>query len=225
MTKSTSPTTNDARPAVIEGRKGEGEAMTMARAMVGPYLRHGIAGSSLAGKTAGKLPGEPQFDDFAQVIKSAAADTARGEMALPSDILMAQALSPDAIMTELMHRATMNLGDYPLAAERYARLAFKAQSNCRATLEALAKLHQPREQTVRHVHVNEGGQAVVADHFHHHTGGQENAKANEQPHATGTAGQGAALPRPDPLGDALPVSRGEREGTLPNARRQRERCA
>lgn len=60
----------------------------------------------------------------------------------------------------------MNLGEYPQAMERYTRLALKAQGNCRATLEALAKLHQPREQTVKHVHVNEGGQAVVADHFH-----------------------------------------------------------
>jgi hypothetical protein len=34
-------------------------------------------------------------------------------------------------------------------------------------LEALAKLHQPREQTVKHVHVNEGGQTVVTDHFRH----------------------------------------------------------
>ena len=39
----------------------------------------------------------------------------------------------------------------------------KAQSNCRTTLEALAKLHQPREQTVRHIHVNDGGKAIVAD--------------------------------------------------------------
>lgn len=41
------------------------------------------------------------------------------------------------------------------------------------TLEALAKLHHPRKRTVRHVHVNEGGQAVIVDKFHHHTGGQQ----------------------------------------------------
>ncbi|OYU35259.1 MAG: hypothetical protein CFE35_09710 [Novosphingobium sp. PASSN1] len=43
---------------------------------------------------------------------------------------------------------------------RYMRLALKAQAACRSTLEALARLHQPREQTVKHVHVSEGGQAV-----------------------------------------------------------------
>jgi hypothetical protein len=37
------------------------------------------------------------------------------------------------------------MSEYLDAAERYGRLAMKAQGNCRATLEALAKLHQPRE--------------------------------------------------------------------------------
>ena len=87
------------------------------------------------------------------------------------------------MFAELARRAGNNMGEYINAAERYGRLALKAQSNCRATLEALAKLHQPREQTVKHVHVNEGGQAVVADHIHQHTGGRENAKTNGQPHA------------------------------------------
>jgi hypothetical protein len=59
-----------------------------------------------------------------------------------------------------------SMGTYSQATERYARLALKAQANCRATLEALARLQQPREQTVKHVHINQGGQAVVADHFH-----------------------------------------------------------
>lgn len=58
-------------------------------------------------------------------------------------------------------------------------MAMKAQSNARTTIEALTKLHQPREQTVRHVHVNQGGQAVVADQFHHHAGGQQNDRATE----------------------------------------------
>src|SRR3546814_3872668 len=59
----------------------------------------------------------------------------------------------------------------------------------------------PREQTVKHVHVNEGGQAVVADHFHQHTGDRENGKSVKQSDATGAAGTIAALPSSDPLGN------------------------
>ena len=110
------------------------------------------------------------------------------------------------------------MSEYLDAAERYGRLAMKAQGNCRATLEALAKLHQPREQTVRHVHVNEGGQAVVADQFHHHLGASENGKSVKQSDATGAAGESAALPGPDPQGNGVPVPGCKREAAMQNAR-------
>ena len=111
------------------------------------------------------------------------------------------------------------MGHYPDAAERYMRLALKAQAACRSTLEALARLHLPREQTVKHVHVNDGGQAVVADHFHQHAGGQENGKSVKQSDATGATGQRAALPSSDPLGDGVPITGGEGEAAMQDARR------
>ena len=98
------------------------------------------------------------------------------------------------------------------------RLALKAQAQSRATLEALAKLHQPREQTVRHVHVdNRGGQAVIAETVN--TGGQGNAESAGQAHATGTVGSSAPLPGADALGWGMPVASGERPEAVPDARR------
>ncbi len=70
--------------------------------------------------------------------------------------------------------------------------------------------HQPREQTVRHVHVNEGGQAVIADQFHNHTGGKENAESVNQSDATGPVGASAALPSPDANGNGVQIA--SREG-------------
>jgi hypothetical protein len=86
-------------------------------------------------------------------------------------------------------------------------------------LEALAKLHQPREQTVRHVHVNDGGQAIVADHFHQHTRGMQNAEPVKQSRATGAAGTGTALPSQDPGRDGVPIASGEGAEAVPDARR------
>ena len=88
--------------------------------------------------------------------------------------------------------------------------------------EALANLHQPREQTVRHVHVNEGGQAVIADQFHHHAGGHQNAESAEQPHAAGTgaAGSGPAMLGHDAQGNGLPIPVDQGGEAMPNARRQ-----
>lgn len=44
------------------------------------------------------------------------------------------------------------------AAERYMRLALKAQAGCRATIETIHKLQRPHEQIVKHVHVSDGAQ-------------------------------------------------------------------
>jgi len=109
------------------------------------------------------------------------------------------------------------MGEYPEAAERYMRLALKAQSACRTTLEALARLHQPREQTVKHVHVNDGGQAVVADQIS--MGGPGIGKPLKQSDATGPTGASATLPSPDPLRDGMPIASGERQAAMQDARR------
>lgn len=192
------------RVPAVQAEKGETEPETMARAMVAPFLRHGILGHAVSSKAFGTLPGDPNFGDFTGAMEGMAKAARGGDLKLATDLLLAQALSLDALFVELARRSTANFGDYPLAAERYARLAFKAQSNSRAAIEALAKLHQPREQTVRHVHVNEGGQAVIADNIHHHGGGSEIAKSNGQPHATDAAGESAALLGHDPQGNGAP---------------------
>ncbi len=227
MTKPTKASSKlaETKPLTIKAQDGEGQTAALARVLVDPYLRHGVIAGDLSTKAFGQLPGEPRFDDYSAVIEAKAKQALAGDMTLASDLLTAQALSLDGMMTELMRRSIMNFGDYPLAAERYARLAFKAQANSRATLEALAKLHQPREQTVRHVHVNDGGRAVVADNFHQHKGGKENEKTSEQPHATRTAGQGEALPSPDPHGNSVPIPGSKGQPAMQDARRQGKRRA
>lgn len=206
------------QPLKVRAREGETEAATMARLMVDPFLRHGIVGSALSDKMVGKLPGDPRFDDFSTALRATMEGCTDGNKSLATALLTAQALSLDALFTELSRRATMNMGEYPQSTERYARLAFKAQSNCRASLEALAKLHQPREQTVRHVHVNEGGQAIVAEQFHQHRGGAKNEKIDKQSHALEAAGDRAALYGPDAPGGGVQVGTGGRQKALSDAR-------
>lgn len=175
----------------------------------------------------------PGMGDFADARRDQGDKAANGDLEFASRMLAAQASTLDTIFAEMARRMACNMGEHLNATEIYARIALKAQSNSRATLEALAKLHQPREQTVRHVHVNEGGQAVIADQFHHHaqpsTGGQENGNPIGQPHAPGAAGSEAAgcpaLPSPDPCGEGVPIPGGEGQGAVPDARRQGQRRA
>ncbi len=212
-------------PLVVEAQPNETARQAVARKFTGPFTRHGLITSEACSRLVNSFDGnmKPGLVDFAYAIKERADKAATGDLATSSAVLMAQALSLDGIFTEYARIALVNVTSHMDASERYMRLALKAQANSRATIEALAKLHQPREQTVRHVHVNEGGQAVIADQFHHHTGGKQNGQSANQPYAQSPCG--AALPSPDPHGQGLPIASSEGQPAMPNARRQRQRRA
>lgn len=145
-----------------------------------------------------------------------------GDLSQMRAMLTGQAFALNAIFSELARRAGNNMGEYLQATQLYMRLALKAQAQCRSTIEALDRLTNGHVQTVKHVHVSEGGQAVIADEFHHHTGGNGNGQSDKQPHAPGVAGRaagtGPALPGPDPLGQGVPIASGEGQATLQDAR-------
>jgi len=198
----------------------EDPGFAMARAILAPDFRHAVTASQVNKAKFGEMSGGAVgLGDYAEAIRVKGNQAAKGELEFVSRMLAAQAVTLDNVFTELARRMALNMGEHLNATDIYARHAMKAQAQSRATLEALAKLHQPREQTVRHVHVGQGGQAVVADEFHHHAGGAENGKSNDQSHAARDPGAVPALPCPDPLGDAVPIPGGAREATLQDARR------
>lgn len=209
----------------VPKQDGETESLATARVIMESDFRHGIAAAQVLKPQFGSTDFAPGIGDYADAIGEKADAAAKGDLGFASRMLAAQAVTLDTIFGEMARRMALNMGEYLGATETYARIAMKAQAQSRATLEALAKLHQPREQTVRHVHVNEGGQAVIADQFHHHAGGQENGKAADQSHATGAAGIGPALLGADPFGNGMPIPSHEGAETVPDARRDESGCA
>jgi hypothetical protein len=206
----------------IERREDEPVGKTTARVALSPLARH----ASLAGAFAYQALGDGRRSNLTQTIAALEEEVGTasgGDPGLASRILASQAVTLDTLFTEMARRSALNFGQYPEAIERYMRLALKAQANCRAKLEALARLHQPREQTVKHVHVNQGGQAVVADQFHHHTGGRENGKSNEQSDAAGPASLRPALPCPDTFRNGVPIPGSEGEAAMQDAWRDKPR--
>jgi hypothetical protein len=165
----------------------EAESLATARVIMQSDFRHGIVAAQVLKSQFGSTDFAPGIGDYADAIGEKGDAAAKGDLAFASRMLAAQAITLDTIFGEMARRMALNTGEYLGATETYARIAMKAQAQSRATLEALAKLHQPREQTVRHVHVNEGAQAVIADQFHHHAGGHRNEESAKQPHATGAA--------------------------------------
>lgn len=209
----------------VHAKEGDNVPLATAAAILAPQFRHAVTASQIHKPQFGSMEGSPGFGDYADAIGKVGELATKGDLAFASELLATQALTLDNIFTEMARRMALNMGEYLGATETYARIAMKAQAQSRATLEALTKLHQPREQTVRHVHVNEGGQAVIADQFHHHAGGQENGKAVDQSHATGAAGIGPALLGADAFGNGMPIPSREGAETVPDARRDESRRA
>ena len=207
----------------VSQKQDEREHVATARAVIAPDFRHGLTVAQIMKPQMGTSDFAPGAGDYADAIQERADGAAKGDLAFASRMLAAQAMTLDTIFSEMARRLALNMGEYLGATETYGRIAMKAQAQSRATLEALAKLHQPREQTVKHVHVNEGGQAVVADHFH--TGGQEHGASVKQSDATYATGERAALPSPDQERDGVPIPGREREAAMSHARWDESRSA
>ena len=209
-------------PYAVELREVEGEKLndTVAKAMLGPGIRHGHIVAVFAGKMLNGTGESVGMMEAAAVIEQRAAEAMAGDLSFASATLASQAVTCDLMFSEFARRAAEQVGTNIDVADRYARLALKAQSNCRTTLEALAKLHQPREQTVRHININAGGQAVVADEFHHHQAGGLEIERTSQCHASDdrAAGTRPSLPSPDALRNAVPVASRTGKASLPHAR-------
>lgn len=93
----------------------------------------------------------------------------------------------------------------------YGDLANKFQRTFVAQVEALAKLRRKGEQIVKHIHVHDGGQAVVAGTINQ-TGGRGRDESNDQPHGAEVFEACAALSGPDAARNGVPIpSHAERE--------------
>ena len=79
------------------------------------------------------------IDELADQAKEASA----GNLGRAVAMLVTQAHTLDAIFHNLARRSALNMGEYMGAAETYMRLAQKAQSQCRATLETLWTMKNP----------------------------------------------------------------------------------
>lgn len=86
----------------------------------------------------------------------------RGDMSRAETMLIAQAHALDEIFACLARRSHANMeAGYMDATERYMRLALKAQSQCRTTLEALVEIKNPHPVAfVKQANIAHGPQQV-----------------------------------------------------------------
>jgi len=147
-------------------RPDESPGEVLARAAVSPSLNaamtlHGYAWPGIKGKLDLNVLLD-NLDKHAQAVHD-------GDMKRAEAMLFGQAQSLEAIFTDLARRATTS--QYLDGAERYLRLALRAQSQCARTLEALSTLKNPpavafvRQANIAggHQQVNNGGVARAGE--------------------------------------------------------------
>ena len=90
-----------------------------------------------------KFMGEADLAEIISVIKEKVNNVNNGNLNEMEGTLTAQAVSLNAMFTQLARIAALNMGTHMQATESYMRLALKAQSQCARTIEVLAAIKNP----------------------------------------------------------------------------------
>lgn len=144
MSKASKP--DKANTLVIKREKGQSEADAFAEAGLSAVIHNAC---TVRGYVRGYV-GEIGNIDVVAAIKAMQAKVKKvqsGDLADLEATLMSQAVNLNAMFNELARRATLNMGQNLSATDTYLRLAFKAQSQSRTTLETLAEIKFPKAAT------------------------------------------------------------------------------
>ena len=105
--------------------------------------------------------GDLSLTDMVKALHTQGEAINRGDLSAAERMLNSQAVALNAIFGELARRAALNMSAHIGATETYMRLALKAQSQSRATVETLAAIKNPPVVFARQANINNGGQQQV----------------------------------------------------------------
>jgi hypothetical protein len=165
-----------------------------------------VAGLAINAVTAlqfSKPFGDVDLTECLKALVDAAERVNRGDLGDAEALLMAQAVTLNAMFTQLANQSTQSQCVDQL--DRYMRLALKAQGQCRATLETLAAIKNPPTLFARQANIAQGPQQVnntlsledrdaqpVARAGNQETGQIEVLEAHDERVDSGTAGTAGA---------------------------------
>lgn len=140
----------------VPKKPDEDQATAIARTVLRPTVQ-AVVTLKEYGKSCGDLDLSGLLDFLNEQTKAVIdGDLKRGEA-----MLTAQAHTLDAIFNNLAFRAAKNMGEYMQACETYLKLALRAQSQWRATWEALATIkNPPMVGYVKQANIAQGHQQV-----------------------------------------------------------------
>ena len=134
-----------------------------------------IIQSAISIQAWGKFAGEADLSELLKDLCDRVEKVQGGDMRLVEAMLYGQAMTLETIFTSLARRAASNNGLKQFQVNM--TLAFKAQAQCRATLEALAEIKNPRPLAfVKQANISNGPQQV-------NNGANPEQYAQAHPHA------------------------------------------
>lgn len=185
----------------IEVRRQPGESLDAATARIVLQPAVSAAGTANAYRPFGLEP--IPLGCLISELASQCEQVSTGNFGRPEAMLMAQAQSLDAIFNRLANQAASHIGSHANMVDPYLRLALKAQSQCRTTLETLAAIKNPPVIYARQANISHGHQQVnngVSQPAPSSQAGESGTRPNElleaqhgerlDPRATGKAGRG-----------------------------------
>ncbi|MGZ8157946.1 MAG: hypothetical protein ACXWT1_16410 [Methylobacter sp.] len=111
-----------------------------------------------AARTIQRWESEYNFSSLALTLSQQVKDVKNGDMSRPEAMLLAQAHTLDELFNNLARRA--HCQEQMKHYETFLRLAFKAQGQCRSTLETLAAIKNPPVIFAKQANISSGHQQI-----------------------------------------------------------------
>lgn len=122
----------------------------------------GLLSNALLMESYGKKGmGAADLPELIAALRKQCSAVAGGDLKGAEVLLVTQAAALNTLFFELTRRSGLNMGEHMVAMETYMRLALRAQTQCRATLETLAAIKNPPVVFAKQANINNGGQQQV----------------------------------------------------------------
>lgn len=165
-------TSHAPQPAQLQSDAGDERSPDRAVAALSPSLRNAFTAALFSQGALGNVHHFDALDVMVEKVSSVKSGDLKGLEAT----LTAQSIALDSIFNEMARRAALNMGEHLGATETYLRLAFKAQAQCRSTLQTLAEIKNPRPVAfvkAQQANISQGPQQV--------NNGDSRARTREEP--------------------------------------------
>jgi hypothetical protein len=145
------------RPMLVPKAHDESEERAYVRALLRPQVNNALTLANVMKRDFG----ERSLNDLVEELEAQTKAVNQGNLAKPEALLLAQSITLDVLFNKLARIADLNIFTNIDAAERLFRLALKAQSQSRSTVETLGLLKNPFPTVIaKQANVTTGPQQV-----------------------------------------------------------------